>query len=61
MKRGKSEAYIQEAADVLMKTGTICIASLSGVTNIDYFHGTREQAVARIKEALKQPLNNKAL
>lgn len=53
MKRGKLEAYIQDAADVLMKTGSFCIASSSGVTYIDYFHGTREQAVARIKEALK--------
>jgi len=55
MKRGKSEAIIEEAAVALMKTGSICIASHSGVTFIDYFSGSLEDAEEVIRNAYKRP------
>ena len=53
--RTDQEEYIEAAADALVQTGTGCVTTDDGgITFIDYFHGTREQAVAIIKESLKR-------
>ncbi len=55
----KQEKYIEadidkQMAEALAQTGTGCITTETGITFIDYFHVTKEDAEARIKEGLKR-------